>query len=399
MTRPLLDRSHRSGLAALAALLGLLAATPTSAQAPDSAAERPLVRGGIYDKPYLTSLGGRAALGGYAEAHAVWIREDGVTEDGGFVAKRFNLFTAARVSDLVRIGAELEFEEGGEEIKVEFAAIDVLLHPMAGLRAGMLLSPLGRFNLAHDSPLNPFTDRPLVSTELLGVALSEPGLGFFGAVPVGGKGRLTYEAYGTNGFHEGLLYDAEDGTRLAHGRGNFEDNNASPAFVGRVTYSPLLALEIGIAAHHGAFNVFEEDGLVIDRRRNVTIWVLDAEVEAAGFLLSGEAATVRVGLPEGLLGVFAARQRGAYLDVVRRFGNGWVRAAPRSFFSTGVRLDGVDFDADRDGDSVHRLTFGLNFHPTSETVLKLDFLRGRARDRFDTPAEHAGIQFSVATYF
>ena len=75
----------------------------------------------------------------------------------------------------MRMAAELEFEEAGEEIKLEYAAIDVRIHPALTIRGGMLLSPLGRFNLSHDSPLNEFTDRPLVSTELLGVALSEPG--------------------------------------------------------------------------------------------------------------------------------------------------------------------------------------------------------------------------------
>ena len=39
--------------------------------------DRPLVRGGVYDKPYLTRLGGRTTVGGYAEAHARWERVDG----------------------------------------------------------------------------------------------------------------------------------------------------------------------------------------------------------------------------------------------------------------------------------------------------------------------------------
>ena len=47
-------------------------------------------------------------------------------DDAGFEAKRFNLFTNTRVSDFVRIGAEIEFEEGGEEVKLEYAAIDLL---------------------------------------------------------------------------------------------------------------------------------------------------------------------------------------------------------------------------------------------------------------------------------
>src|SRR5687768_7071761 len=58
----------------------------------DSAAERPFVRGGAYDKPYQTRLLGRTAIGGYAEAHARYERVDGLQDEAGFVAKRFNLF-------------------------------------------------------------------------------------------------------------------------------------------------------------------------------------------------------------------------------------------------------------------------------------------------------------------
>src|SRR5690606_8400723 len=141
---------------------------------------------------------------------------------------------------------------------------DVTLHPRLNLRGGMILVPLGRFNLAHDSPLNDFTDRPLVSTELLGVALSQPGLGFFGLVPVGGQGRITYEAYAVNGFGGGIIDASEDGTRLPAGVSNFEDENASPAFVARTAWSPSDALEVGASGYIGVYNVFEVDGLVID---------------------------------------------------------------------------------------------------------------------------------------
>ena len=57
----------------------------------------------------------------------------------------------------------------------------------------MILSPLGKFNLAHDSPLNEFTDRPLVSTDLLGVALSEPGFGALGQFGFARTGRHARE--------------------------------------------------------------------------------------------------------------------------------------------------------------------------------------------------------------
>jgi hypothetical protein len=390
----------RRAYAVLLALLTFASAAPATAQETrQDTTRRPFVEGGVYDKPYLGRLLGRIAVGGYAEAHAHWRRTDGITEEAGFVAKRFNLFTATQVSDFVRIGAELEFEEGAEEIRLEYAAIDVALHPALALRGGMILSPIGRFNLAHDSPLNEFTDRPLVSTELLGVALSEPGFGLFGQVGLSGTGRMTYELYAVNGFHEGLLYDAEDGTRLPAGRSNFEDNNASPAFVGRIAFSPRVGWELGASAHHGAWNVFDADGAAIDERRDVSILAVDAEASLFGFELAGEAARARIEMTEALDGINASAQRGLYLEAIRPFGRGLVRTMPGSSFAAKLRLDVVDFDTDLGGDDVARLTLGLNFRPTPDTALKLDYLRGRARDRFNVPSDFAGLLFSIATYF
>lgn len=374
----------------------LLAQDTTQAPRPP---RRPFVEGGQYDRPYLTRLLGRTAVGGYAEAHARWERADGVTEHAGFSAKRWNLFTATQVSDFVRIGAELEFEDGTHEIRLEYAAIDVGIHPAISLRAGMLLSPLGKFNLAHDSPRNEFTERPLVATDLLGVALSEPGLGAFGLVSLGGRARITYEIYAVNGFNDGLLNGAAGGTRIPLGRDNVEDNNASPAFVGRLAYSPRVGYEIALSGHRGAWNVFSMDGNRVDERRDLSIGVLDAEATVAGLRLQGEAAMARIDVPAGLRGIYAERQRGLYVQALRPFGRGWMRAMSSSQFAGAARLDLVDFDSDIPGDNVLRVTLGLNFRPTQDTALKLNYARGTRRDRFNNLSAEAAVLFSVATYF
>lgn len=368
------------------------------AQAPDTV-PRPFVEGGAFDKPYLFELAGRAAFGGYTDAHARYLWVDGVNEESGFTLERFNLFTAARVSDFVRFGAELEFEEAGEEVKLEFATVDLTLHPSFTVRMGMLLAPLGRFNLAHDSPRNDFTDRPLVSTEILGVALSEPGLGALGTVQLGRAGRVTYEAYAVNGFNDGLLYDSPDGTRLPRGKASVEDNNASPAVVGRVAWSPGRGYEVGFSSHRGRYNVWRSDGVAVDEPRDVRIHVVDMEGRPWGFRISGEAAWATVDIPPGLAGTYASGQRGLYADVVRDFGAGWIRAMPRSTFAAGIRLDLVDFDTAVEGDGVQQITLGAIFRPTPDTAFKLDFIRGRTFDSFNNRSDHASVVFSVATYF
>jgi hypothetical protein len=360
---------------------------------------RPFVRGGIYDKPFQTRLLGRTAVGGYAEAHARYERVEGLQDEAGFEAKRFNLFTSTRVSDFVRLAAELEFEDGAREIKLEFAAIDVLIHPALALRGGMVLSPLGRFNLSHDSPLNEFTDRPLVSTDILGVALSEPGFGALGQFGIGRGGRITYEVYGTNGFHDGLITDSEEGTRIPLGRGNFEDNNGSPAVVGRVAWSPTVDYELGVSGHHGAYNVFNEEGTQIDERRDLSILVLDLEALLFGVRVNGEAALATIDVPASLSGIYAARQHGLYIEGVREIGRGWVRTMPTSAFALKARFDYVDFDARLPGQTAGQVTVGVNFRPTQDSVLKFDYVRGRGRDRFNNLAEHAFLLASLATYF
>lgn len=365
----------------------------------DTAHEQPFVEGGVYDKPYMTQLLGRTAIGGYAEAHALMRRADGATDEAGFELRRWNLFTSTQVSDFVRIGAELEFEELAEEITLEFAAIDVLLHPAFVLRAGAILAPVGRFNLAHDAPRNEFADRPLVSTGIVGTALTDVGVGALGAIPLAGSGRITYEAYAVNGFHDGLIEDSPDGTRIPLGEGNSEDNNASPAFVGRLTLSPAFGYELGVSAHHGIYNVFESDGVQVADRDRVGLWAVDAEASLLGVELSGEAVLATIDIPPGLEGVFASSQHGLYVQAVRALGRGWIPTMPASFFEVGTRWDTADFDDDLHGDSTRRLTVGVNFRPTADSVLKLNYYRGRSRDRFNNATDEAGLLFSIATYF
>ena len=372
----------------------LLLALSAQAQQP----ERPFVKGGMGDKPFIARAGGHTSIGGYAEVHFRYEREDGVTEELTFDPKRFNLFTYTPVSERVRVASELEFEDGGEEIKVEVAALDFELHPALTFRGGIILSPLGRFNLAHDSPANDLSDRPLVSTELLGTTLSEAGMGLYGAFFPTASSRLTYEVYGVNGLDEGVLLGDPAGTRVPAGRGNFEDNNNHPSLVGRVALSPVPALEAGFSAHRGPYNTWEADGLKIAERRDLGIWALDWEGSWRQFEVLGEYGRVSLDTPaESAL--FADSQQGFYLQFNAHWGRGLVRTLTNSAFTSALRYEVVDFDIDREGDSHRRLTLGLNFRPEEDTVFKFDYQRNWVRDRFENQTRGAALLFSAATYF
>ncbi len=358
--------------------------------------ERPFVPGGIYDKPFIVRTG-RANLGGYVDVQARYGREDGVGEFS-FLLERLNLFVFAPVSERVRVAAEVEFEDGGEEVKIELGIVDFEIHPAATFRAGILLSPLGRFNLAHDSPANELTDRPLVSTQVLGVTLSEPGMGFLGAFYPSERARITYEAYATNGFDDGVITEGE-GTQIPEGRANFEDNNNHPSFVGRVAFSPASALEFGLSGHTGPYNTWKVDGLIVDDRRDLSLLAVDLDARWRRFRLTGEAAQGWVEIPASLEGVNAESQRGYYVEGAAIFFDGRIPNLPKSHVTVVSRFDDVDFDTDTEGDSVRRLTLGANLRVSYDTVFKLDYQYNWERDAFNTAANAAAILFSVASYF
>ena len=363
----------------------------------DGSDARPSVRTGIEDRPFITRAG-NTRIGGYAEVHFRHERVEGIAEALTFDPKRFNLFTYTVVSDRVRVASELEFEEGGEEIKIEMAFIDFEIHPALTFRGGIILSPLGRFNLSHDSPVNDLTDRPLVSTEIIPTALSEAGMGFFGAFYPSPNSRISYEIYGVNGFTDGVILSDPAGTRIAAGKGNFEDNNGRPSWVGRLAVSPRPAWEIGGSLHTGPYNVWKADGLTIDEKRGLTILALDWNVVWRSFELLGEYARADIDVPPESA-IYQANQQGFYTQVNAHFGRGWLTALPESVFTGVVRVGAVDFDSDTTGDSHRRLTLGLNFRPHEDTVFKLDYQREWERDIFNNEVNGAAFLFSVATYF
>ena len=361
---------------------------------------RPFVAGGIYDKPFITRLGSKTTIGGYMDVLGSFHREDGVNEGWSFEARRFNLFTYSVITDGIVVASEIEMEHGGEEFKLEYALLDVSFHEALNLRGGIILSPLGKTNIVHDSPKLELAERPLVSTEIIPSTLSEAGIGFFGSFYPSNVSRLTYELYAVNGFTQDIIEDAER-TNIALGKGKLfeEDNNGEPAFLGRLAFSPTYGTDFGFSFHHGAYNVFQSEGLEIDDRRSLSILAFDAEHNEEWFHVQGEAALVSLQVPPSLRGLFAEKQAGYYVQVNVPFGAGMFEAWQRSVFTASARFDVVDFDRDILGDDRTRLTLGINFRPVSDTVLKFNYEQNWMYDRENNLARAVGFIIAMASYF
>lgn len=369
-------------------------------------------RSGLYDR--VSSFSRNVHLGGYLDLEYT-NREE--TNDDTFDAHRFVPFLYADVTDHIKIAAELEIEHG-EELGIEFSTIDYWIADAFNLRAGILLLPLGKFNLVHDAPYQDLTARPLVDTWVIPAVLRDPGLSVFGRFDAD-PWVFTYEVTVSNGFKglnktgSTLLINESTGLRDARphedrlGKG-YRDFNDNKAVTGRVSASPFLGLEAGVSYHNGKYDE-RGDG-------TLEILALDATLRCGGiyskFIGSGaellrdvlfasefafewakadvEQTDVGPAVPEDLGGWFLEYR----YHFMPAFLKGLPGTTDESTFTAVLRVEAADLDDSR----TRRTTIGLNFRPVEETVFKFEYQwTDESGDKAEVDDD--AFLFSIATYF
>lgn len=386
-----------------ALVTGLMLLAPALA-----AQDTTMVQGGIYQRPFLVASG-RTAVGGYAEGHASFFRTDGVGEGLNFELRRFNIFLFSSVGRRLRFTSELEFEHGTEEIVLETALVDFTINPSFILRGGILLPPIGAFNVNHDSPRYEFIDRPLVSTQVIPATLSEVGFGAHGRLAPPGF-TLSWDAYLTQGLDDGVLLNETGRTHLGSGRSEArfaEDNNGSPAVSGRLAGQHRGWGELGVSYYGGVYNRYRIEGERVDEPRWLGIVAIDFQTEIRSLSLRGEVARATVDLPPDLHEFTADRQWGIHLDAVLPVWRPRIRGLEEPVVSLGLRLERVDYNVGTFSstganifDETDAVTAAVSLRPVPGTVFRVNYRRESSRDLQGNPAvQTGGFQLGFATYF
>ncbi len=351
----------------------------------------------------------KVRLGGYfdLEYHD---RDTGDT----FRQHRFILLMEANVTDRITFQTEIEFEDGSE-VEVEFAHLDYRFAPELGFRAGLILDPLGRLNLYHDSPYQELTDRPLMHRTVIPTTLREPGAGLFGTFfeSEDHDFRLNYEAYGVTGF-KGLdddgtaFFDTKNGLRNGapyKETGDFgenRDNNDNVALVGRLSvqdsfrlYNQPSVYEFGAGYHTGDYDESEDNRL--------TIYALDGRVVVGNLEVLGEYAYADIqrdtfargaGVPNDMRGWYVQADYKLFPDYLTRWEDkGYLGEG--SHFTFVCRYGETNLG----GFERTRTTVGVNFRPNrAMTVFKVAYQWNN--EPGSTPnVDDSGFVASVASYF
>lgn len=366
----------------------------------------------VYNRPFLQVGKMPVTVGGYVEADYQYIGEDGITEGHSFRIPRMTLFVASSIHRKLKFLSEIELEEGGKEIAIEFAALDLELHPFLNFRGGVIMNPIGAFNQNHDGPKWEFVDRPIAMTQMLPATWSNVGFGIYGK-QYHKQWAFGYEMYLSNGFDNSIISNSENKTFLPASKANAErfeeSNNGQPLFTGKVAIRHQKIGEIGLSYMGGVYNKFEEDGLTLDEKRRVDVIAVDfnTTIPRISTYIVGEWAWIRVNVPETYIQQFGDRQHGGFIDIVQPILKRKIFGFDRTVINVACRLEYVDWNVgtfrETEGnisDDLWAVVPGISFKPTGQTVFRLNYRYMQQQDILgNPPAKIGGIQFGVSSYF
>ncbi|MGZ8382025.1 MAG: hypothetical protein ACXWWH_10610 [Nitrospira sp.] len=386
----------------------------------------------IYAKPFLSMP--KATLGGYADVMYNILSRQNLDNPSrnSFGQQRLVPFIFADITDRIKFATEIEIERGGTNspqgdgtIQVEFAQLDYLIDERINLRGGILLMPVGKFNLLHDSPLNDLVDRPMVSRLIVPSTWFEAGAGIYGTFYPSALSKIDYELYAVNGMTQTAGAVTDLGIRGARGSVS-RDRDDSKAIVGRMAFSPMLGIEIAGSGYHGQY----KPSAATVGSGNIDIFAVDWTLQRGPFELIGEAAWTRIsnnnatgvaGNAIGPAGMFGYYVQGNYHfmpEILKRLAPSHFSDA--STFTATVRWEQIDTDTDNrtvggantlgNRRELDRLTVGLNFRPVEDMVFKINWQHNAQNGAVgltpagdlgtaSSPMDGDGFLFQAATYF
>jgi hypothetical protein len=310
------------------------------------------------------------------------------------------LYFGYKWSDRWLFNSEVEYEhantgEGGEAA-IEFAYVDYLRRPEFGVRAGLLLIPMGLVNELHEPTVFHGARRPLVEDQIIPTTWRENGAGIYGQTS-----SLSYRSYVVAGF-DASGFSADEGIR--EGRQEGAESLAEDfGWVGRLDYvgRPGLLAGGSVYAGQSGQGIESTTGDVLDVGTVIVEGHVDWNWKGLGFRALGAQSTLDdVADLNGALGLTGAesigeKQTGWYVEGSYDLLAGRVKG--QQALVPFVRYEQLDTQAEvpsgftrNPANEREVLTVGADFRPLDPVVVKMEY-----QDLSDE-ADTATDQFNVS---
>ncbi|MBF8269662.1 MAG: hypothetical protein HW386_1371 [Gammaproteobacteria bacterium] len=227
----------------------------------------------VVSKESERSVDGGTSIGGYGELHYNTLNDNELGDGDDSIDQvdfhRFVLYFGHEFTDDLRFFSELEVEHAlvkdsadgvnTGEVEVEQAWLEMDLNDQHRLRAGLDILPIGIFNVTHEPNTFYGVERNRVETEIIPSTWWEAGIGANGELAPG----WNYDAV----LHSGLVVNTGGGSRFRPRDGRLkvaEAKNQDWAMTGRIRYTGIPGLEVGVSGHYEADITGTADAYEID---------------------------------------------------------------------------------------------------------------------------------------
>lgn len=337
----------------------------------------------VYQKPPK-----RISIGGYGEmTYEEFHRRQ---NDGGIGGRdrsdflRAVLYFGYKFTDKITFNSELEFEHASTgkrgEVSVEMAQLDFRPYDLLGVRAGLLLMPVGLINEVHEPTTFHGVRRPNVESAIYPTTWRENGVGLFGEA-----GPVSYRTYLVSGLQAASASSVSGFTAssLRNGRSSGSQSFSEDlAWVGRVDVSPVEGVEAG-----GSWYVGQADHGMTLASVPITLWDVHGKAAWKGLELRGLYVQGRIGNVD-TLNIVQGNAAGANTSVGSHLFGGYLELAynvlglcPKTsqYLAPFFRWERYDTqqkvpDAWTKNPANSRLewTMGLTYKPIPQVAVKFD---------------------------
>jgi len=333
------------------------------------------------------------SIGGYGEMYYSSNSDGGSKVD----VYRFVPYIGYKFSDNIILNTELEFEHGGADgdptntndgyVVVEFMYLDFLFNENFNARLGNFLVPMGLVNERHEPTLFTTVQRPQTEKYIIPSTWHESGAMVFGNI----GDDISYKIAGITGLNT----DLNGKSWIRDGRGgSWTQENPKFAGVARVDYTGINGLFVGASAYYGSSDIGVSS--------NTFMYDIHLDYKMSGFRAYGiySGVTRTNSNTIGTANDAAKEANGGYLNLSYD-----VLSTMKSKYSLPIFVqyenlnpqaklaNGTSFDP------VNITTFGINFFPLEQVVLKADYAiqdndyKQNKADGFDTFSLSMGFIF------
>ncbi|MBI3609295.1 MAG: hypothetical protein HY204_01165 [Nitrospirae bacterium] len=297
------------------------------------------------------------SLHGFVNAEAFYFQRQAEHDIPSFDLHNFYFSAKAQAGEEITMFAELEYEHGTQDIRLDRGFFDWETSPWATVRIGRFYVPMSYERTHYQAPVRLMTSRPLM-VDVAFHEWSDTGLELLGTLTPSGD-LIRYDLSVVNG-PRGL---SEDGIPVSLGEDN-RDNNRNKSIVARVNIKPTTGLTFGTAYGTGKYDDAGKLGFkVIEFDGRYAIGRLDLWGEFMKRTGDDEP-----GITPPFLTGTKADQQGFYLLAAYKA----LEKQPQLYYLMPmIRYDALKENVGSAG--TERVTLGLNYSPKKHVVFKSEY--------------------------